>query len=133
MGCARIETNHHISDVNLFISRAIDVLKQDPGRRDQPVTKKFVCPCGCITARPAYLDSATNEIVLVFVTGNEIRIDVTSLIDVYDGVQSATASVSVDNHVICCDIRTSPDAGSIIGTNENGLYAHWWQIPTRIT
>lgn len=51
MGCARIETNHRISDVNLFISRAIDVLKQDPGRRDQPVTKRFVCPCGCITAR----------------------------------------------------------------------------------
>ena len=69
----------------------------------------------------------------MFVTGNEIRIDVTSLIDVYDGVQSATASVSVDNHVICCDVRVSPDAGSIIGTNENGLYAHLWQIPTRIT
>jgi hypothetical protein len=84
-------------------------------------------------SQTAYLDSATNEIVLVFVTGNEIRIDVTSLIDVYDEVQSATASVSVDNHVICCDVRGSPDAGNIIGTNENGLYAHLWQIPTRIT
>lgn len=51
MGCARIEINHRISDVNLFISRAVDVLKQDPGRRDQPMTKRFICPCGCITAQ----------------------------------------------------------------------------------
>ena len=71
----------------------------------------------------AYLDSGTNEIVMVFVSGNEIRIDVASLIDVYDGAQSSSATVSVDNHVISCNVRISPDAGNIIGSNENGLYA----------
>lgn len=71
----------------------------------------------------AYLDNTSNEIVMVFVSGNEIRIDVASLIDVYDGAQSSSATVSVDNHVISCNVRISPDAGNIIGTNENGLYA----------
>lgn len=55
------------------------------------------------TVKTGRYDEATNELVLVLVSGEEIKIPVTGLIDDYDGVTTATIQcvVSADNKISC--------------------------------
>ena len=65
------------------------------------------------TVKNGYYDAETKELVLVLVSGQEIRIPASGLISDYDGVDSATIQcvVSADNKISCNII-----AGSITKT-----------------
>lgn len=65
------------------------------------------------TVKNGRYDDATNELVLVLVSGQEIKIPVTGLIDDYNGVSTATIQcvVSADNKISCNII-----AGSVTKT-----------------
>lgn len=65
------------------------------------------------TVKNGRYDEATKELVLVLVSGQEIKIPASGLIDDYDGVDTATiqCSVSADNKISCNII-----AGSISKT-----------------
>lgn len=69
------------------------------------------------TVKNGRYDDTTNELVLVLVSGQEIKIPVTGLIDDYDGVTSATIQcvVSADNK-ITCNIKSGSVSKTLLTT-----------------
>lgn len=70
------------------------------------------------TVKDGRYDDDTNELVLVLVSGQEIKIPVTGLIDDYDGVTSATIQcvVSADNK-ITCNIKSGSVSKTLLTTD----------------
>lgn len=70
------------------------------------------------TVKDGRYDNTTNELVLVLVSGQEIKIPVTGLIDDYDGVDTATIQciVSADNKV-SCNIKSGSVSKTLLTTD----------------
>lgn len=71
----------------------------------------------------AIYNTETHEIELTITTGEVIKIPVGSLIDIYIGVATSTATVTVsDDNKISVDVRVSAKANNSITIEEDGLY-----------
>ena len=70
------------------------------------------------TVKDGRYDENTNELVLVLVSGQEIKIPVSGLIDDYDGVDTATIQcvVSADNK-ITCNIKSGSISKTLLTTD----------------
>lgn len=69
------------------------------------------------TVKDGRYDSETKELVLVLVSGQEIRIPATSLIDVYTGSDSATIQLVVDaNNNITANIKAGTISKTLLTT-----------------
>ena len=70
------------------------------------------------TVKNGRYDETTNELVLVLVSGQEIKIPVTGLIDDYDGIDTATIQcvVSADNK-ISCNIKSGSISKTLLTTD----------------
>ena len=70
------------------------------------------------TVKDGRYDENTNELVLVLVSGQEIKIPVSGLIDDYDGIDTATIQcvVSADNK-ITCNIKSGSISKTLLTTD----------------
>lgn len=76
-----------------------------------------------LVVKSGVYNDKTHEIELTITTGEVIKIPVGSLIDIYVGVATATAEVTVsDNNKISVNVRVSAKADNSIVLEEDGLY-----------
>lgn len=69
------------------------------------------------TVKNGRYDDITNELVLVLVSNQEIRIPVSGLIDVYTGMESATIQVVINaNNEITCNIKSGSISKALLTT-----------------
>lgn len=69
------------------------------------------------TVKNGRYDDITNELVLVLVSNQEIRIPVSGLIDVYTGMESATIQVVINaNNEITCNIKSGSISKTLLTT-----------------
>ena len=68
-------------------------------------------------------NAETKEIELTLVSGDVVKIPAATLVDVYTGGETATATVSVsDDNVITSVTKISTVASNLLKSDENGLY-----------
>ena len=68
-------------------------------------------------------NAKTNEIELTISTGEVVKIPVGSLVDIYTGVATSTANVTVsDDNKISVDVKVSAKANNSIVIEQDGLY-----------
>lgn len=76
-----------------------------------------------LVVKSGVYNTKTHEIELTITTGEVIKIPVGSLIDIYVGVATATAIVTVsDENKISVNVRVSAKANNSITIEEDGLY-----------
>lgn len=76
-----------------------------------------------LVVKSGIYNTETHEIELTITTGEVIKIPVGSLIDIYIGVATSTATVTVsDDNKISVDVRVSAKANNSITIEEDGLY-----------
>lgn len=76
-----------------------------------------------LVVKSGVYNDKTHEIELTITTGEVIKIPVGSLIDIYVGVATATAEVTVsDDNKISVNVRVSAKANNSIVLEEDGLY-----------
>lgn len=76
-----------------------------------------------LVVKSGVYNNKTHEIELTITTGEVIKIPVGSLIDIYVGVATATAEVTVsDDNKISVNVRVSAKANNSIVLEEDGLY-----------
>lgn len=76
-----------------------------------------------LVVKSGVYNDKTHEIELTITTGEVIKIPVGSLIDIYVGVATATAEVTVSNdNKISVNVRVSAKANNSIVLEEDGLY-----------
>ena len=76
-----------------------------------------------LVVQSGHLSDDENSIVLVLTSGDEITIPVGSLIDVYTGLATQTASVTVSpTNEISVNVKVSATANNAIVVEEDGLY-----------
>lgn len=76
-----------------------------------------------LVVKSGVYNNKTHEIELTITTGEVIKIPVGSLIDIYVGVATATAEVTVSNdNKISVNVRVSAKANNSIVLEEDGLY-----------
>ena len=76
-----------------------------------------------LVVKSGIYNNKTHEIELTITTGEVIKIPVGSLIDIYVGVATATAEVTVsDDNKISVNVRVSAKANNSIVLEEDGLY-----------
>ena len=76
-----------------------------------------------LVVKSGVYNTKTHEIELTITTGEVIKIPVGSLIDIYVGVATSTAEVTVSNdNKISVNVRVSAKANNSITIEEDGLY-----------
>lgn len=76
-----------------------------------------------LVVKSGIYNTEIHEIELTITTGEVIKIPVGSLIDIYIGVATSTATVTVsDDNKISVDVRVSAKANNSITIEEDGLY-----------
>ena len=76
-----------------------------------------------LVVKSGIYNTATHEIELTITTGEVIKIPVGSLIDIYIGVATSTATVTVsDDNKISVAVRVSAKANNSITIEDDGLY-----------